>query len=56
MEGEVIQQWTFSQWVPRTAQEVGDTVRPELDSAPADVRGLDAENAALSEALAACRP
>lgn len=56
VEGYVIQQWTFSQWVPRTAQDVADTMRPELDRLRREVKGLQAENAALLEELATCAP
>ena len=56
IDGTVTQQWTFTRWVPRTAQDVVDTMRPELDRLRRDVKVLQAENAALVEELATCTP
>ena len=43
LDGTVSQQWTFSRWVPRTAQDVLDTMRPELDRLRREVKILRAE-------------
>ena len=43
LDGTVSQQWTFSRWVPRTAQDVVDTMRPELDRLRREVKTLRAE-------------
>ncbi len=45
LDGTISQQWTFSRWVPRTAQDVIDTMRPELDRLRRDVKALRAEQA-----------
>jgi hypothetical protein len=42
-DGTVSQQWTFSRWVPRTAEDVVDTMRPELDRLRREVKMLRAE-------------
>lgn len=63
VEGYVAQQWTFTRWVPRTAEDVVDTMRPEVDRLRRTVVtlekanvALEAANAALEEELATCRP
>ena len=56
IDGSVTQQWTFTRWVPRTAQDVVDTMRPELDRLRRDLEVLRAENAVLVEELATCAP
>lgn len=49
IDGRILQQWTFARWVPRTAQDVTDTMRPELDRLRRQVREL-------REQLAESRP
>ena len=55
-EGHVLQRWTFDRWVPRTAADVVDTMRPELDHLRRQVKTLEADKAALLEELSTCAP
>ncbi len=52
--GRVTQQWTFERWVSRTARDVLDTARPEMDRLRRTVKEFGAEVATLRQELAEC--
>jgi hypothetical protein len=55
VDGTISQQWTFSRWVPRTAQDVVDTMRPELDRLRREVKTLRAGAPEVEDTAAGSR-